>query len=383
MKMTLEYDGKKNLNDFYKEIPLIEIKKSKKDKKNKVFYGENTIILKSLIEDFDLGGKIDLIYIDPPFATNNIFTFSEGRSNTISNSKEDEIAYKDTLKEEKFIEFIRERVFLLHKLLSDKGSLYLHIDYKIGHYVKIVLDEIFGVENFRNDICRIKCNPKNFKRKGYGNIKDLVLFYSKTNKLIWNEPKAPYTEKDIEKLFPKIDNDGRKYTTIPLHAPGETKNGNSSKPFKGINPPKGRHWRSDVSILEEWDRNGLIEWSSNGNPRKKIFSDEQEGKRIQDIWEYKDPQYPKYPTEKNIDMLDLIIKTSSEKDSIVLDCFSGSGTTIISSIKNKRNYIAIDKSKEAIKVIKNRIEEEIKNNKEELNYLIDFDFYDLSETIKE
>lgn len=379
--MTLEYDGKKNLNDFYKEIPSINIKKSKKDKKNKVFYGENTTILKSLIEDFDLVGKIDLIYIDPPFATNNIFTFSEGRSNTISNSKEDEIAYKDILKEEKFIEFIRERVFLLHKLLSDKGSLYLHIDYKIGHYVKIVLDEIFGVENFRNDICRIKCNPKNFKRKGYGNIKDLVLFYSKSNKLIWNEPKAPYSEKDIEKLFPKIDIDGRKYTTIPLHAPGETKNGNSSKPFMGINPPKGRHWRSDVSILEEWDKQGLIEWSSNGNPRKKIYSDEQEGKRIQDIWEYKDPQYPKYPTEKNIDMLDLIIKTSSEKDSIVLDCFSGSGTTIISSIKNFRNFIAIDKSKEAINVIKKRIEEEKKNNKEDNNELLDYDFYDLSETI--
>jgi adenine-specific DNA-methyltransferase len=381
MKMRLEYEGKKELSEFYNEIPSIKIDRKKKEKENKLFYGENITILKSLIEDFNLGGKIDLIYIDPPFATNNIFTFSEGRSNTISNSKGDEIAYKDTLKDEKFIEFIRERVYLLHKLLSDKGSLYLHIDYKIGHYVKLVLDEVFGIDNFRGDICRIKCNPKNFKRKGYGNIKDLVLFYSKSDKMIWNEPKAPYTEKDLEKLFPKTDVDGRKYTTIPLHAPGETKNGNSSKQFKGIEPPKGRHWRSDVKILEEWDNQGLIEWSSNGNPRKKIYSEEQEGKRVQDIWEYKDPQYPKYPTEKNIDMLDLIIKTSSKEDSIVLDCFSGSGTTIISSIRNHRKYIGIDRSKEAIKVIRNRIDEEMKDSL--FKTIIDYDFYDLSDTLIE
>lgn len=379
--MRLEYEGKKELSEFYNEIPSIKIDRKKKEKENKLFYGENITILKSLIEDFNLGGKIDLIYIDPPFATNNIFTFSEGRSNTISNSKGDEIAYTDTLKDEKFIEFIRERVYLLHKLLSDKGSLYLHIDYKIGHYVKLVLDEVFGIDNFRGDICRIKCNPKNFKRKGYGNIKDLVLFYSKSDKMIWNEPKAPYTEKDLEKLFPKTDIDGRKYTTIPLHAPGETKNGNSSKPFKGIEPPKGRHWRSDVKVLEEWDSQGLIEWSSNGNPRKKIYSEEQEGKRVQDIWEYKDPQYPKYPTEKNIDMLNLIIKTSSNDDSIVLDCFSGSGTTIISSIRNHRKYIGIDRSKEAIKVIRNRIDEEMKDSL--FKTMIDYDFYDLSDTLIE
>jgi adenine-specific DNA-methyltransferase len=381
MKMRLEYEGKKKLSEFYNEIPSIKIIRNKKEKQNKLFFGENLTILKSLIEDFNLGGKIDLIYIDPPFATNNIFTFSEGRSNTISNSKKDEIAYKDTLKDEKFIEFIRERVYLLHKLLSDKGSLYLHIDYKIGHYVKLVLDEVFGIDNFRGDICRIKCNPKNFKRKGYGNIKDLVLFYSKSDKLIWNEPKSSYTEKDLEKLFPKTDVDGRKYTTIPLHAPGETKNGNTSKTFKGIEPPKGRHWRSDVKVLEEWDNQGLIEWSSKGNPRKKIFSEEQEGKRVQDIWEYKDPQYPKYPTEKNIDMLNLIIQTSSNKDSIVLDSFSGSGTTIISSIRNDRKYIGIDRSKEAIKVIRKRIEEEMKDSL--FKTMIDYDFYDLSDTLIE
>lgn len=378
MKMKIEYEGKKDLKQFYDDIKKITFEKPKESKENKIFYGENTIVLKSLIEDFQLKGKIDLIYIDPPFATNNTFTFTEGRYSTISNSKDGDVAYDDTLKEDLYIEFIRERIYLLHQLLSDNGSLYLHIDYKIGHYVKIIMDEIFGKNNFRNDICRIKCNPKNFKRKGYGNIKDLILFYSKTDKMIWNEPKSQYTESDIERLFPKTDIDGRKYTTIPLHAPGETKNGNSSKLFKGLAPPKGRHWRSDVKILEEWDNQGLIEWSSNGNPRKKIFSEEQEGKRVQDIWEFKDPPYPKYPTEKNIDLLDLIIKTSSNTNSIVLDCFSGSGTTIISSIKNQRRYIGIDQSKEAIRVVRSRINQEMSNNI--FQDSIDYDYYEVSES---
>ena len=115
-----------------------------------------------------------------------------------------------------------------------------------------------------------------------------------------------------------------------------------------ISPPKGRHWRTDVETLEQWDKDGLIEWSSNGNPRKIIYADEREGKRVQDIWEYKDPQYPTYPTEKNPDLLDLIIKTSSNPDSLVLDCFCGSGTTLKSAQINNRYWIGIDQSDLAI-----------------------------------
>ncbi len=213
------------------------------------------------------------------------------------------------------------------------------------------MDEVFGIENFRNDITRVKCNPKNFARKGYGNMKDLILFYSKSENLIWNEPKTPYTEEDKLKLFPKLDKNGRRYTTIPLHAPGETQNGKTSQAFKGILPPKGRHWRSESSVLEQLDNDGLIEWSDKGNPRKKIYFDEQEGKRMQDIWEFKDPQYPVYPTEKNADLLDLIVKTSSNKNSIVLDCFAGSGTTLKAAQANGRQWIGIDQSDEAIKAI--------------------------------
>lgn len=315
---------------------------------NLLIQADNIEGMEYLLNERGLRGKVDLVYIDPPFATGGIFTITDGRASTISNSKDGELAYSDVLKGAGFINYLKDRLWLIRELLSDRGSIYLHIDYKIGHYVKVMMDEVFGIDNFRNDITRVKCNPKNFDRIGYGNIKDMILFYSKTSNPIWNEPRVRYTQRDIEKLFPKKDNSGRNYTTVPLHAPGESKNGGSSKPFKGILPPVGRHWRVDVSALEEWDKQGLIEWSSNGNPRKIIYADEREGKRVQDIWEFKDPQYPVYPTEKNYEMLDLIIKTSSNIDSLVLDCFCGSGTTLLAAANNDRRWIGIDSSMHAI-----------------------------------
>ncbi len=324
--------------------------------KNLLIKADNIEGLKYLLNEKYLKGKIDLVYIDPPFATGCNFTITDGRATTISNSRNGDIAYSDNIKGKDFIAFLKERLELLRELLSESGSIYLHIDYKIGHYVKVMMDDIFGITNFRNDITRIKCNPKNFDRIGYGNIKDMILFYSKSSNPIWNEPKEKYSEKDIEKLFPKKDKQGRKYTTVPIHAPGETENGNSNKPFKGILPPKGRHWRADINTLEHWDKQGLIEWSSTGNPRKIIFLDEREGKRVQDIWEFKDPQYPDYPTEKNSELLDLIIKTSSIENSIVLDCFCGSGTTLKIAQINNRKWVGIDNSEFAIKATKDKLE---------------------------
>lgn len=321
---------------------------------NVLIYGDNLLGLQYLLSN-GFAGKIDLVYIDPPFATGGNFTITNGRASTISNSKKGDIAYSDVFKGKEFIDFLRERLILIKDLLSDRGSIYLHIDYRIGHYVKVMMDEVFGISNFRNDITRVKCNPKNFDRIGYGNIKDMILFYTKTDTPIWNEPRQPYTQQDIETLFTKVDKNGRRYTTVPIHAPGETISGESSRPFKGIMPPQGRHWRTDVDTLEKWDAEGLIEWSDKGNPRKKIYADEREGKRVQDIWEYKDPMYPVYPTEKNADLLDFIVKTSSTEGSMVLDCFAGSGTTLKSAEKLGRYWIGIDQSEFAIKAIKDKL----------------------------
>jgi len=150
---------------------------------NVLIHSDNLIALNHLLSN-GFKGKVDLVYIDPPYATGGNFTITNGRATTISNSKNGNIAYTDTLKGTDFIDFLRARLLLLKELLSDCGSIYLHIDYKIGHYVKTMMDEVFGMENFRNDITRIKCNPKNFDRVGYGNIKDLIVKTSSNEKSI-------------------------------------------------------------------------------------------------------------------------------------------------------------------------------------------------------
>ena len=353
--MELFYPGKKKKNEILNMPNPYTFSKKWNSKRNLLIEGDNFSSLQLLLHEYSLKEKIDLIYIDPPFATNNTFTIGDKRTSTISSSRNDIIAYQDMLVGEAFIEFLRERLILAYELLSEKGSLYLHIDYKIGHYVKIILDEIFGIENFKNDITRIKCNPKNFTRRAYGNIKDAILFYTKSKNAIWHEPSEPFSEDDIKKLYKKVDKNGRLYTTIPLHAPGETKSGITGGEFNGIKPPAGRHWRSDPKELEELDKQGLIEWSANGVPRKIIYADEQKGKKIQDIWDFKDYQYPVYPTEKNFALLKLLIQASSNTDSIVLDFFCGSGTTLLAAQELGRQWIGIDKSKEAIKIVKKKL----------------------------
>ncbi len=352
--MFITYENKKSEKDILDKTSGVGLDVvSGQGAANKLIHADNLPTLKTLLADY--AGKIDLIYIDPPFATNGHFKISKDRANTVSCCNGDEVAYSDTLLGVDFLEFLRERLVLLRELLSEHGSIYLHIDYKIGHYVKLIMDEIFGIGTFRNDITRVKCNPKNFNRKAYGNIKDLILFYSKSPTPKWNDPRIPFSKEDEERLFKKTDDNGRKYTTIPLHAPGETSSGKTSEEWKGMKPPRGRHWRTDPAILEKWDNQGLVEWSVNGVPRKKIFLDERRGKKMQDIWEFKDPQYPQYPTEKSLNLLKFIIEASSNEGDLVLDCFAGSGTTLVAAQSLNRHWIGIDESESAIKVIKERI----------------------------
>ena len=173
--------------------------------------------------------------------------------------------------------------------------------------------------------------------------------------MYWADPRLPYSESEERTLFSKLDSRGRRYTTTPLHAPGETMNGPTGGSWRGIKPPEGRHWRVSPKVLDTWDKNELIEWSATGNPRKKVFLDERNGKRVQDIWEFKDPAYSDYPTQKSIELLELIVKASSQPGDLVLDCFCGSGTTLIAANSFERNWIGVDQSDLAIGVSKQRL----------------------------
>ena len=331
---------------------------NKKIKVNKetstLIKGDNFDVLASLLVS-GWGKSIDLIYIDPPFNTNQDFTISNDRVSTISRGIKTHVAYSDQMTTESYLEFMRERFILLRELLSDQGSIYVHIDTKMGHYLKIIMDEVFGISNFKNDISRIKSNPKNFKRKAYGNQKDMLLFYAKNSKQnIFNDIKVSLNELDKVDMFKKVDEKGRRYNTVPVHAPGETLNGKTGSIWRGMKPPAGRHWRTNPDELDKLDAKGLIEWSKNGVPRIKKFADEHSGKKIQDIWDYIDPAYPKYPTEKNLKMLEMIIAQSSDNESIIMDCFAGSGSTLLAASNLSRKWIGIDQSDFSIEVIKNR-----------------------------
>jgi len=325
--------------------------------KNHLIYGDNYDALIFLESKKEIHGKVKLVYIDPPYGTKQDFTFVGDRFSTISRINGGKIAYKDTLTGEDYLRFLSGRLIRIREIMAEDGAIFLHIDSKMGHYVKILMDKIFGQNNFINDITRIKCNPKNFSRKGFGNIKDMILFYSKSKNYIWNDPRQKIKIEDNDKRFRLIEKDGRKYTTTPLHAPGETANGATGKKWRGKLPPLGRHWRYNPHKLDELDKNGLIEWSSTGNPRKKIYADDviKSGVKLQDIWMYKDPQNPKYPTEKNLDMLKMIISTSSNTGDIVFDGFCGSGSTLLAAQELNRNWIGIDTSKKAIAICKNRL----------------------------
>jgi len=315
----------------------------------RLYHADNIDVLNHLIKDKDVCGKVDLIYIDPPYNTGGSFE-----------TKDFIHAYNDNFTTEGYIGFMRTRLLLMYKLLSLSGSIYVHLDSNMVFHVKILMDSIFGEKNFKGMITRKKCKSKNFTKTTYGNISDYILFYTKSDSAKWNRPYEQWDEEKILKEYPFIEEGtGRRHKRVPCHAPG-TRNGATGGPWRGIMPPKGKHWQYTPEKLDEMDARGEIYWSSNGNPRRKVYLDQSKGIPVQDIWlDYLDINNQNtcvtgYPTEKNIDMLKRIINTSSNPGDLVLDCFAGSGTTLVAAEELGRQWIGVDIGDEAIKIINDR-----------------------------
>lgn len=343
--IELVYKGKKTVAEILSTKPAnLRLRQtiSGSTGENKLFHGDNAATLAALLNDASIAGKVDLIYIDPPYATQSVF-----------HSRSEKAAYTDLLKGSHYLEFLRERIILGRELLSNSGSFYLHLDDAMAFHAKLICDEIFGEKNFRNFIIRKKCNTKNYTRRQYGNIVDYVLFYTKGDDYIWNRPVKAWEDDAAIREYSHIDENGRRFKKVPIHAPGE-RNGATGKEWRGMLPPKGKHWQYLPEKLDELDAKGEIFWSKNGNPRRKIFLDKNIGIPIQDVWmDFKDAHNQNikitgYPTEKNFDMLKLIVEASSNKNSLVLDFFSGSGTTLEAAQYLNRNWIGVDSSEEAI-----------------------------------
>jgi len=349
--VTLQYPGKKTPAEIL-QMPAAAVQSVMSPKnyngEGRLYFGENLAVLLALYKDSEVKEKVNLVYIDPPFATQTAF-----------HSRSMAHAYEDILAGAEFIEALRERLIVLHALLAKNGSLYLHLDEKMVFHMKLVLDEIFGASNYRNCIVRKKCNPKNYTRKQYGNISDYILFYSKSDQYIWNKPVEIWTEERAKEYQYVEPETGRRFMKVPIHAPG-VRNGETGKSWRGTMPPPGKHWQYTPEKLDAFDARGEIFWSSNGNPRRKVYLDENNGVGVQDIWlDFRDAHNQNicitgYPTEKNPALLERIIQASSNPGDLILDAFGGSGTTLAVASQQGRRWIGIDNSREAVETMLNR-----------------------------
>lgn len=313
---------------------------------NAFILDDNFFALKELMQS---GRKATLFYLDPPYGTGLDFQ-----------SRDLEHAYNDSMGQAAYIEFMRRRLILMRECMTDDGSIYVHIGHQMVAHIKILMDEIFGPDNFRNLITRRKCSSKNFTSKQYANLNDFVLFYSKGRSYKWNQPGIDAEDDWVLKEYPRVDEFGRRYKLVPIHAPG-TRNGETGMPWRDMMPPPGKHWQYSPTKLEELDKAGDMYWSKNGNPRRKVYWAADKKRTLSDYWEqYRDAHHQSiqitgYPTEKNLDMVKMIVGASSNEGDLVVDPFCGSGTTIQAARDLGRRFIGIDASFTAAKATLRRM----------------------------
>lgn len=352
-EVTLSYPNKADRSDIIKPTPRRflmmndqEASEVKALPENALILDDNFFVLNELIRE---NVKVNLYYLDPPYGTG--FDFQ---------SRDLEHAYKDSMGPAAYIEFMRRRFILMRETMTDDGSIYVHIGHQMLAYLKVVMDEVFGPENFRNLITRRKCSSKNFTSNQYANINDYILFYSKTKSYKWHKPGIKPGQDWIDKEYPKFDDLGRRYKLVPVHAPG-TRNGETGKPWREMMPPPGKHWQYVPSKLEELDRQGDIHWSRNGNPRRKVYWSSDKTMALTDYWDqYRDAHHQSiritgYPTEKNLEMVKMIVGASSDEGDLVVDPFCGSGTTLHAARDMGRRYLGIDASFSAAKATLRRM----------------------------
>lgn len=347
----LSYEGKLTPEEVL-SLPANEPHEhNTQDSRVRLLQGDNLGILLWLRRDRSVHRKIRCVYIDPPFATSMAFVGRDVRH-----------AYTDFPAGADYLEFMRQRLIVLHDLLADDGVIFVHLDQTMVFEVKLILDEVFGRPQFRNFITRKKCNTKNYTRRTFGSVSDHVLFYSKSDEYVWHRPYDPWVEERVREEYQYVDKaTGRRYKKVPLHAPG-VRNGQTGKSWRGMMPPPGKHWQYPPSKLEALDKAGEIYWSPNGNPRRIVFFDPSKGIPAQDIWlQFRDAHNQNikitgYPTEKNFDLVSRLVAATTNPGDIVLDAFSGSGTTLEVARELGRCAIGIDNSQAAIEATLKRLQ---------------------------
>lgn len=323
---------------------------------NRLVYGDNLLTMQALLAGDpqtglpSLRGKVDLIYIDPPFDSKADYRTPITLPNANLEQKPtviEQFAYADTWEEGtiSYLKMIYPRLMLMKELLSKKGSIYVHIDWHIGAYVKIILDDIFEKDNFRNEIIWKRGTVKGAKAVGnqYARNHDMILYYSRSNDYVYHTQYLPYTEEYIKQRYTKDDNDGRgPYTDQAIGT------------------------RSEES-LKELEKDNRIFVTSNGKRRVKYYLSEAKGIALDDSWNdisevnSMAKENVGYATQKPEPLLERIIKASSNEGDLVCDFFGGSGTTAAVAERLGRRWITCDIGKPAALVMRKRfIDQDVK-----------------------
>lgn len=331
--------------------------------RNRLIWGDNKYIMSSLLKEF--AGKINLIYIDPPFATGADFSYKVEICNeeiTKEPSMIEEVAYRDTWGKgmDSYLQMMFERLALMRDLLADNGSIYVHLDWHVGHYLKIVLDEIFGRDYFLNEIIWQKLTTPKAQTLGFGNVHDVILWYSKGEKIMFNEIRVSHQEDYLKKMYRFVEEDtGRRYRLHDFTQKGQGEAKRFGK--KLLSPPPGKHWIWSQEKIDSAMENGLIVFSKTGTPQVKRYLEEVRGQRLHDIWTDINPigsvamERLDYPTQKPEALLERIIHASSVNNETVADFFCGSGTTGAVAEKLGRRWIMADLSRFAVQTTRKRL----------------------------
>jgi adenine-specific DNA-methyltransferase len=333
---------------------------------NKLIWGDNKLILSSLKngplrEEIEKQGGLKLIYIDPPFDVGADFSMDieiGGDTFTKKPNILEEIAYRDTWGNgaDSFIAMIYERLVLMRDLLAEDGSIYVHCDWRVNSYVRLILDEIFGNDSSINEIIW-KRSEAHSDANNFGKVHDSIYFFQKTEKRIWNKQYIPYSEEYIEKQFKYIEKEtGRRYRSADLSASGLSGGGYDYE-WNGIT----RTWRCPKSTMERYEKEGRLDYTGKGLVRYKYYLDEMLGNTVQTIWNdvlkihHLADERVDYPTQKPEALLERIIKASSNANDLVADFFGGSGTTAAVAERLGRKWIVSDLGKFAIHTTRKRL----------------------------
>ena len=359
---------------------------------NKLYYGDNLTVLRNDIER----ESVDLIYLDPPFNSqanyNVLFRSTSGEDSQAQihafedtwhwgehaeNAFDEVIASWSTdaaellralrafLKESDIMAYLcmmAIRLLELHRVLRPTGSMYLHCDPTASHYLKLLIDAVFGPQQFRSEIIWQRTSAHS-SAKRYGPVHDVILFYTRSDDFVWIPQYTPYSETYLDAFYTHRDVNGRCWRRSDLTGAG-IRHGETGKEWRGIDvTAKGRHWQVPPRILDEWDKAGKIHWPAkeDGVPMFKRYADEMPGVPLQDMWTDIPPLHNLaaerlgYPTQKPEMLLERILAASSNEGDIILDPFCGCGTTIHAAQKLKREWIGIDITHLAISLIEKRL----------------------------